>query len=153
MTLLGHLADGFFLELGRISWLAHGTPPVGSILASEVSTIPGEVQEGVPRSPRADQRRSYDFGVPVHPNSLKALAEHGPRRGERSRNPEGLRIRRRRQHAAQIRAYAIIEAMERASDEAVEELASALARAVRDSALSRDRWLLLELVKYAWDQG
>ncbi len=33
---------------------------------------------GVPRSPRIDQRRSHDFGVPVHPNSLKALAEHGP---------------------------------------------------------------------------
>jgi hypothetical protein len=44
MTALSHLADGFVLEFGRVSLLAHGTPPVGSILASEVSTIPGEVQ-------------------------------------------------------------------------------------------------------------
>ncbi len=38
------LPDGFVLEFGRVSLLAHGTPQAGSILASEVSTIPGEVQ-------------------------------------------------------------------------------------------------------------
>ena len=40
-----HLADSFVLEFRRVSLMAHGTPPTGSMLASEVSTISGEVQE------------------------------------------------------------------------------------------------------------
>ena len=44
VSLLGHLADCFVLELGRISLLAHGTPPAASMLASEVSTRPGQFQ-------------------------------------------------------------------------------------------------------------
>ena len=42
--LLGHLADGFILEFGRVSVLALGTPQVGSISASEGFTVPREVQ-------------------------------------------------------------------------------------------------------------
>ncbi len=37
MTALGYLADGFVLAFGRVSLLAHGTPPVRSILASGVA--------------------------------------------------------------------------------------------------------------------
>jgi hypothetical protein len=43
MTLLGHLANGFALEFGRESLLTHETPLIASILASEVSAIPGEL--------------------------------------------------------------------------------------------------------------
>ena len=45
MTSLGHLADSFVLELGRISLLTHGTPLASSMLAPEVSTIPGEFHD------------------------------------------------------------------------------------------------------------
>ena len=44
LTTLGHLADGFVLEFWRVLLMAHGTPPTGSMLASEASTISGEVQ-------------------------------------------------------------------------------------------------------------
>ena len=40
---MGHLANGFILEFWRVSLMAHWTPPAASILASEVSTIPGLV--------------------------------------------------------------------------------------------------------------
>jgi hypothetical protein len=43
MALLGHLADGFVLEFGGKSLLTHGTPSDSSMLAIQVSTIPGEV--------------------------------------------------------------------------------------------------------------
>ena len=38
---LRHLADGFVLELGRVSLLADRTPLAASILASGVSSVPG----------------------------------------------------------------------------------------------------------------
>ena len=44
MTLLGHLANGFILKFGRVLLMTHGTPPAASLLASEVSTVPGQVQ-------------------------------------------------------------------------------------------------------------
>lgn len=44
VTALGHLADGFVLELGGKSLLTHGTPSDRSMLAIHVSSIPGEVQ-------------------------------------------------------------------------------------------------------------
>lgn len=37
---------GFVLEFRRVSLMTHGTPPTGSMLASEVSTVPGEVHPG-----------------------------------------------------------------------------------------------------------
>ena len=39
MAFLEYLADSFVLELGDVSLLTHGAPPIDSVLASEVSTI------------------------------------------------------------------------------------------------------------------
>jgi hypothetical protein len=43
MTALDHLANGSFLKLGGKTLTTHVTPPDSSMLASEVSTITGQV--------------------------------------------------------------------------------------------------------------
>ena len=46
MTLLGDLADCFVFALWRVSLMAHGAPQAASIVASNVSTRPWQVQHG-----------------------------------------------------------------------------------------------------------
>jgi integrase len=66
MPLLRDLTDRFILEFRRELLTAHGTPPAASIIASEVSTILGEVQFDVAEiferaeDSRAEEIRSID---------------------------------------------------------------------------------------------
>ena len=85
------LPDGFVLEFGRVSLLAHGTPQAGSIAASEVSTIPGEVQhstenptavfdDGEPGVPEFGGKRPSRAGAVVDDQNGASHARF-PRRG------------------------------------------------------------------------
>ena len=79
MTFLGHLADGFVLECGRVSLLTHGTPQVGSILASEVSTIPEELHRYRRECTRACPSSSADGAPGTPPGEKRAVDGHGGR--------------------------------------------------------------------------
>jgi hypothetical protein len=94
MTTLSHLADGFVLEFGRVSLLVHGTPPTGSMLASEVSTIPGEVHSDQYPEQRTGGAAAWGRG-----KSVRVAGSY------RTPSPVSTRPRVLRPSSSSLRAY------------------------------------------------